>query len=106
LQAAALKEWTTAKFPTLTKGLVTYLGDKPFFFGTKPSFADIQLYVLFDNGKQRGVDLLSSVPELERLSNNVANLPQLAAYFAKRAVIEAKEKEAAAKAAATSYLNC
>lgn len=74
--------------------------DKTFLFGDSVSIADIALLVLFEAGAQWGFDVAAAAPSLKRVADAVTAHPKLAAYFAARTALEAKEKEAAAEAEA------
>jgi glutathione S-transferase len=97
MQTTAINEWLATKFPVLAKGLIKYRGANPFFLGSTPSFADILLHAVFESAKSRSRDLGAVAPELQTIVDNVNALPQLQAYFAKRALVEAAEKAATAE---------
>lgn len=86
------------KLPKMLDGVTALLGDKPFFFGAEPSFADLAVFAIFEATIKYGIDVATAFPALAKHTERVAALPQLAAYFARRAEVEAAE-EAAAKAA-------
>jgi glutathione S-transferase len=101
-KAAAIASFLADKAPTQTKGLLAYLGDKAFFGGDGPNFVDFALFAALEGAARYGMDVPATVPggaALQRVLDGVAAHPKLAAYFAKRAAVEAEE-EAAAKAAA------
>lgn len=97
----AMEELKGGKLAKLMAGVVAFAASgKPFLFGEKACIADMALFATIEGFASFGVDFLPLVPELGRVYNNVAALPELSAYFAKRAEVEAAEKAAAAAAAA------
>lgn len=101
-KAAALAAFKADKLPAMMKGIVAYLGDKPFFGGAEPNLADFILYAFIERTPSWGLDITESgaFPTIAAHSERFRALPQLAAYFAHRAEVEAAE--AAAKAAAAA----
>lgn len=84
------KELHTEKLPKLLGGIVTQLGEHSFFGGDKPCAADFAVYALLESAPRFDVDL-SAYPTLLKHQETVRALPELAAYFAKRAEVEAAE---------------
>lgn len=103
-KAAGRAELVGTKLPKLLGGVVALLGDKPFFFGAEPSVGDIAVFAMFEATLKYGFDVAAAFPTLAAHAERMRALPQLAAYFARRDEVEAKEAEAeaAAKAAAGS----
>lgn len=99
-KAAALAAFKADKLPGMMKGIVSYLGDAPFFGGAQPNFADFILYAFVERSPSWGLDVCEggAFPTIKAHSERFRALPQLGAYFARRAEVEAAE--AAAKAAA------
>lgn len=100
-KAASLAAFKADKLASMLKGIIDYLGDKPFFGGDEPNVADFALYAFIERSPSWGLDVCEggAFPTIAAHTARFRALPQLAAYFARRAEVEAAE--AAAKASST-----
>jgi len=88
-KAKAVEELKSVKLPKMLAGVIAYLGDKKFFGGDKPHMADFAVSSVIEGAEEKyGLDL-SAYPTLVKHAAAVRDLPELAAYFAKRAEVEA-----------------
>jgi glutathione S-transferase len=104
-RAAAVESFIKEKAGNMTKGLIAYLGDKPYFGGESPNYVDFALYATLEGAGRYGINIASGVTggeALQRVVDAVAAHPKLAAHFAKRAEVEAAEEAAAAAAKAAA----
>jgi glutathione S-transferase len=88
-KAKAVEELKTVKLPKMLGGVVAYLADKKFFGGDKPNMADFAVFSVVESAEKYGLDLSAAYPTLVKQAAAVRDLPELAAYFAKRAELEA-----------------
>lgn len=95
-KAAAIEKARKGTLPKMFAGLVTYQGDKDFFFA-KESIADFALYGLIEGMKafMPIVEIVQEIaPSLFKIVDSVNKLPQLADYYVKRDNVEAAEAAA------------
>lgn len=88
----------------MLEGMLKYLGDAPFFGGAEPNLADFAMYAFIEGSPKWGLDVTAdgAFPAIKAHTERFRALPQLAAYFARRAEVEAAEEAAAAAAKAAS----
>jgi glutathione S-transferase len=95
-RAAQIEGVKTGKMPGLLAGIAAYAeaSATPFLFGDI-SVADIALFAYSEGMGARGLAFEDAAPALKKVMEGVRSHPKLAAYFAKRAEVEAAEAAAA-----------
>lgn len=87
-KAECRKWWYATKLPGMVQKLEAIIGDKPYFFGDRPSMADIAIAegFMFDPIYGAGMD---KFPVLQRVHANLHAEPTLLKYYEARAAYEA-----------------